>query len=38
MKDLVSYLLDVYILAQNNIIEKRLFDLVVLSINYYLPI
>lgn len=35
MKDLVSYLLDINISMQSDATEKRLFNFVVLAINYY---
>lgn len=35
MKDLISYSLNINILEQSNIPEKRLFDLAVLTIDYY---
>ena len=35
MKNLVSYSLDVSIPVQSNISEKRLFDLIILAIDYY---
>ena len=38
MKDLVSYSLEVNILMQSNISKKKLFDLVILAIDYYWPI
>ena len=37
MKDVVSYLLNINIPVQNNTFKKRLFDFIVLTIDYYWP-